>query len=329
MAEKLSVIIPVYRTEKYLRKCLSSVLTQSYENLEIIIVDDGSDDNCPKICDEFAKEDERVTVIHKSNGGLSSARNSGLEKATGEFITFVDSDDYIESDMYSYMLSERGECDIVCCSHFTEKDGEKAKVPSFEKKTVLDTNSAVKEILQDGKIKNYVWNKIFKKELFDGVTFPEGMAFEDIPVTPVLFTKAKSVCVLPEGKYNYLIRSDGISKTESIANLCDRFRAHLMRYGALSDKYPDEKTLMQKQMLHAARLLAFGLLSQYSEENEKRAYEVCFSYYKENKEKIVELGGFNAIEKKQIYLLGSAEKKDLMKIKNIDYLRKAEKLLRR
>lgn len=329
MAEKLSVIIPVFRTEKYLEKCLLSVLSQSYPDLEIILVDDGSDDSCPAICDKYASEYEKIKVIHKSNGGLSSARNVGLEKATGDFVTFVDSDDYIENDMYSYMMSARENCDIVCCSHFVEKDGKKTKAPSFEEKTVLDTDSAVREILKDGKVKNYVWNKIFRRELFSDVRFPEGMAFEDIPVTPVLFTKANLVCVLPDAKYNYIIRSDSISKTESIANLCDRFRAHLMRYDALSDKYPEERATMQKQMLHAARLLAFGLSQQYSEENSEIAFETCFSYYKERKEEIVELGGFNAIEKKQIYLLGSATKKDLAKIKNIDYLRKAEKLLRR
>lgn len=329
MAEKLSVIIPVYKTEKYLEKCLLSVQVQSYSDLEIILVDDGSDDACPAICDKFASEDERIKVIHKQNGGLSSARNAGLEKATGDFVTFVDSDDCIEKDMYSYLMSGRGDSDIVCCSHFLKKDGKKTKAPSFDERTVLDTDSAVKEILKDGKIKNYVWNKIFRRELFSDVRFPEGMTFEDIPVTPVLFKKASSVTVLPEAKYNYLLRDGGISKTQSIDNLCDRFRAHLMRYDALSDSYPEDRTVMQKQMLHAARLLTFGLLEQYSEENRKKAIEVCFSYYSQRQDEIVELGGFNAIEKKQIHLLGSATKKDLEKIKNIDYLRKAEKLLRR
>lgn len=329
MAEKLSVIIPVYRTEKYLEKCINSVLDQSYGELEVILVDDGSDDNCPEICDRYSRCDERIRVIRKKNGGLSSARNAGLDAASGGFVTFVDSDDFIEKDMYSYMMSERGDCDAVCCSYFTVTDGRKKKAPSLPEKKIFGPDEAVHELLKDESLKNYVWNKIFSRRLFESVRFPEGMNFEDIPVTAELFRRANAVCVLPEAKYNYVVRTDGISKTPSVKNLCDRFRAHMLRYGNLSAAYPEETGEMEKHMMYAARLLALGLLKQWDENALREADRVCFSYYRENAERLVSLDCFNKFEKKQIALLAGATKKDFNKLKTVDCIRKADKLLHR
>ena len=104
MSDKISVIVPVYNVENYLRRCVDSIINQTYKNLEIILVDDGSPDNCPVICDEYAQKDSRIKVIHKENGGLSSARNCGMDMATGEYIGFVDGDDWIESDMYKFLI---------------------------------------------------------------------------------------------------------------------------------------------------------------------------------------------------------------------------------
>ena len=126
MSPKISIIVPVYKVEKYIHKCIDSILNQTFKDFELILVDDGSPDNCGKICDEYAKKDSRVIVIHKENGGLSSARNSGLDIARGDYIGFVDSDDYIENDMYEllYNLCEENNCDISSCSsiiHFPNK----------------------------------------------------------------------------------------------------------------------------------------------------------------------------------------------------------------
>ena len=119
MSEKISVIVPIYKTEQFLSKCIDSIINQTYKNLEIILVDDGSPDNCPKICDEYAKRDNRIKVIHKENGGLSSARNAGIEIATGDFSAFVDSDDWIDSDMYESLvkLSDEYNADIAECGY--------------------------------------------------------------------------------------------------------------------------------------------------------------------------------------------------------------------
>ena len=329
MAERLSVIIPVYRTEKYLEKCRNSVISQSYKELEIILVDDGSDDRCPDICDSFAEKDGRIKVIHKKNGGLSSARNAGLDTASGDFVTFVDSDDFIDSDMYSYMMGERGGCDAVCCSYLAVTNGGKKPAPSFPEKKIFAPDEAVHELLKDGKLKNYVWNKIFSRRLFENVRFPEGMNFEDIPVTAELFGKANAVCVLPEAKYNYVIRRDGISKTPSVKNLCDRFKAHMLRYRSLCAVYPEERDEMEKHMMYAARLLALGLLEQRDDSAYGEADRICFSYYRENADRLVSLDCFNKFEKKQIGLLAKATRKDFIRLKNTDYIRKADKLFHR
>ena len=120
MDEKVSIIVPVYNVEKYLDKCIESIVNQTYRNIEIILVDDGSPDKCPEICNEWAKKDDRIKVIHKENGGLSSARNAALEIAQGDYITFVDSDDWIENDMIQSMLTcaAKNDADIVCCGFY-------------------------------------------------------------------------------------------------------------------------------------------------------------------------------------------------------------------
>lgn len=329
MADKISVIIPVFRTEKYLDKCLSSVISQTYTELEIILVDDGSDDSSPQICEKYAERDSRIKVIHKKNGGLSSARNKGLDEATGDFVAFVDSDDYIENDMYSYLMGERGDCDIVCCSYFSVRGGENKKAASYDEKKVLTPKAALHELIKDEKLKNYVWNKVFARSLFDGLRFPEGMNFEDIPVTCQLFTRADSVCVLPEAKYNYLIRSDGISKTESVKNLYDRYKAHMMRFRSLVGAYPEEEGEMLRHMTYAAKLLAMGLLKEKNGGVSDGELSECFAFFRENADRLVSLDVFNSFEKKQIKLLAGATKKDFIRLKGIDYIRKADKLIRR
>lgn len=121
--KKLSVIVPIYNVEKFLRRCIDSIINQSYSNLEIILVDDGSPDNCGKICDEYAALDNRIKVIHQANGGLSAARNIGIDSATGEYVAFIDSDDYIASNMYDEMISlmETNDLDIISCNAFIAK----------------------------------------------------------------------------------------------------------------------------------------------------------------------------------------------------------------
>ena len=179
---KISVIIPVYKVEEYLKRCVDSVIGQTLRDIEIILVDDGSPDNCPAICDEYAKKDDRVRVIHKKNGGLSDARNAGIDIAKGEFLGFVDSDDYIEADMYEYLydLVKKENAEISMCEFFhcyQGKEPEKNEKISVE---TVDSETAIYYVLESKKASLTVANKIYKREIFGSdLRFPVGKIQED------------------------------------------------------------------------------------------------------------------------------------------------------
>ncbi len=173
----ISVIVPVYKVEKYLRRCVDSILSQSFTDFELLLTDDGSPDNCPAICDNYAAKDSRVRVIHKENGGLSSARNAALNICEGKYICFVDSDDYISPDMFEKLLSaaKNNDCEVAICGQFTERDGQiSIDEPKVEQLLIFDSDKAIEKLIEDKIINNYVWDKIYKKYLFDGVRFPDG-----------------------------------------------------------------------------------------------------------------------------------------------------------
>lgn len=325
--KKLSVIIPVYRVEEYLDRCVSSVLNQTYANLEVILADDGSDDNCPKMCDDYAKADSRVKVIHKENGGLSDARNAGLAEATGEYITFMDSDDYADKDMYSYMFNEMGDSQVVICG-MRKVGGKNENFPNYETKTVLTGEEAAKELFRDGKIKNYVGNKVFHRSVMEGVSFPKGLNFEDIATIYKPLMKAEKVTVLPEFKFNYFIREGSISNSLSVKNLYHRFKAHVLRYEDVKEAYPDSKEELLRQMMFSARALALGILGENSFEENKDILSELTSFYRKNKDEISSVSLFNKFELKQTKFLAGGTKEDFKKLKNTDFLRKVNKFMK-
>ena len=198
MSDLISIIIPVYNVEKYLERCVKSVINQTYKNLEIILVDDGAKDNSGKMCDELSKLDSRIKVIHKENGGLSDARNFGLKIATGDYIGFVDSDDYIADDMYEtlYYTIKNNNADISIVSFYEMYKEKVIGVRDSGNLEILSKQEAMKELLIDTKIQSYAWNKLFKKELFNDLKFPTGKNFEDIATTLLLFEKCDKVALL-------------------------------------------------------------------------------------------------------------------------------------
>ncbi len=216
-SEKISIVIPVYRVEAYIHRCVDSVLSQTYENLEIILVDDGSDDTCPSICDEYAAKDDRIKVIHKKNGGLSDARNAGMQIATGEWISFIDSDDWVEPTMYEKLL------DIACSTgtqissggvidEILNNDGS-IDVKKNEFNGTVTITTAIKEEA----IKNFLtnswaaWGKIYKRSLFDGILFPVGEINEDEAIALHLLNKCEKVSYTNESFYHYIRRPDSIT----------------------------------------------------------------------------------------------------------------------
>ena len=233
----ISLIIPVYKVEKYLEKCIQSVINQTYENLQIILVDDGSPDNCGKICDEYAKKDHRIEVIHKSNGGLSDARNKGLEIAKGEYIGFVDSDDYIEADMYEvlYNLLKQYNADVSICNFYTVSQGKISIKNADNGINEYNRIEILKEILLDKNIQSYAWNKLYKKELFDEIKYPIGKKYEEIGTTFYLLEKCNKVVVTGKSEYYYINRQDSIVNNVTESTITDYIELIIQRYDYIEE----------------------------------------------------------------------------------------------
>lgn len=213
MSVKISIIVPVYNVEDYLEKCITSLTNQTFQDIEIVLVDDGSPDNCGKICDDYATKDARVTVIHKKNGGLSSARNAGIKIAKGQYLMFVDSDDWVEPNFCETALEKLGKYDVDILSfgyNWIKSDGN-IKEMSTDKDKTLSSEKGIKELITlKDVIYNLPCNKIYKAELFNGIEYPMGKTYEDQGVTYKLFHRANSIAVIPDRLYNYLQRGDSI-----------------------------------------------------------------------------------------------------------------------
>lgn len=238
ISPKISIIVPVYKVEKYIHKCIDSILNQTFKDFEVILVDDGSPDNCGKICDDYAKKDNRVVVIHKENGGQATARNAALDIARGEYIGFVDSDDYIQNDMFEnlYNACTIDEADISIIG--TKEVNESGKVIH----EYIPNNITFSEILK----RAHPWNKLFNKKLFvdSDLSFYEGKYYEDLELVPKLFVKAKKVCTVKSIGYIYLQR-DGSTTSMKDKKILDMIWAYkelklfLINEGVL-EKYKDE-----------------------------------------------------------------------------------------
>lgn len=210
----ISVIIPVYKVEKYLDKCVESVAGQTYSDLEIILVDDGSPDNCPAMCDAWAEKDWRIKVIHKPNGGLSSARNAGLAKASGEYVFFLDSDDTISENCIELLAdAARHDDSDICIANVvrTDENGEQIKALPFDSDMLLSKSDVFERIAQKGSSAYVIsCGRLYRRRLFDGISFPEGRLNEDEFVYYRLFDRCSCVSVRKDAVYFYLSRQGSI-----------------------------------------------------------------------------------------------------------------------
>ena len=220
----LSVIIPVYNTAKYLDKCLSSVIGQSYSSLEVIIIDDGSTDGSGQICDKYANLDTRVTVYHQANAGVSKARNFGLDVASGTYITFLDGDDWIEEDMYAVMLQHMKQNDYMVCAggYCREKNGRSIQALQNAQEQFLCRNEAIKEIFDfkpacDKILSWEVWDKIFCRKILSHVRFASDIAImEDMLFVWQVMENVDGIYLLPLYKYHYLVRENSATMKHRI-----------------------------------------------------------------------------------------------------------------
>lgn len=211
----LSVIVPVYNVKDYVERCVDSIINQTYRNLEILIVDDGSTDGSGALCDVLAGRDGRIRVFHTANGGLSAARNVGIDAASGALIGFVDSDDWIEPDMYEFLyglMMEYG-ADISVCGNYFDSSGRSVVQRVTQKPLILGHKEAMDLLGEDKLMKNYAWDKLYRRELFDGgLRFPVGVYFEDIAVMYKIMDRAAKVVMFGQPKYHYIYRPAGISR---------------------------------------------------------------------------------------------------------------------
>lgn len=251
----ISIIVPVYKVEKYLDKCIESIVGQTYKNLEIILVDDGSPDNCPAMCDLWAQKDGRIKVIHKLNGGLSSARNAGLDISCGNFVMFVDSDDWIDESTVQSLLAISEDADIIMCGFSIEyEDGTTFQENSGNKK--LEGSDILGEFILDN-IRPEAWGKLYRLDLFSETRFDETIKYaEDLDMNYRLMKKASKFISTDESLYHYIRRAGSITSTDMTVG-----RASLYKITA---RFVEESKcngeLYEKSICRHARIL-FATLS--------------------------------------------------------------------
>ena len=267
MSKLISVIIPVYQAEKYVKRCLDSVLNQTYKNLEIILINDGSTDKSVEIIESYAKSDDRITLLHQENQGAGAARNLGLEIAKGDYIGFVDSDDWIERDMYEYLfnIAERENADIAACDFYSVVGkNEKEKKAEIEKIECMDYDALMKFFFRINGEKSFyaVWNMLYKREIIGSCRFPEGKITEDLLFNYFVYCNCKKYVLSNQKKYYYFFNADGVTRKklgrtdlallknwDIIIENTKKYRCEMENYANLN-RWRSDFTLLSKAVLY-------------------------------------------------------------------------------
>lgn len=236
----LSVIVPVYNAERYIKNCVKSIQNQEYSNIEIILVNDGSTDNSKVICEEMALHDNRIKLISKKNAGPSAARQDALLMASGEFIAFVDADDYIHKDMYRVMIKEMEEDISVVQCGYKEVDLHESVISENlpDERIIIGEEASIFYYLQDEKSTNFLWDKIYRAELFKGIIFPELYYGEDSCVLTQIFYKTSKVKLLPMSFYNYVMAPESLCRQPFNIKKIDNIKAGEFKFNFLESNRP-------------------------------------------------------------------------------------------
>ena len=276
----ISVIVPVYKVEKYLNKCIDSILSQTFQDFELFLVDDGSPDNCGKICDEYAEKDERIIVIHKENGGLSDARNVAIDRAKGEFLTFIDSDDYVSENhlesLYIAITDNESDIAVANITSFTDnKADEKFYQPVTRQK-----------ILTDKEIFNTIYQpcaqaKIYKRDIFKNIRYPAGRLYEDTFVYHDVLAQAKRLVLTGKNTYYYQIREDSIMHQEYKLAFTDIIDAIELRVKKLEELGLQDLADDNRVFIYSRVAVAFANLDPSVFENKKHLDEIKAIYDEE------------------------------------------------
>lgn len=282
----VSVIVPVYKVEKYLVKCVNSILAQSFTDFELILVDDGSPDNSGKICDEFAEQDGRVKVIHQKNAGQAVARNAGISIARGEYIAFVDSDDYVTADYLKTLVSliQKYQCDLAICGHriVHERVEEYNCAEKDSQVQCMGNDELWDEIF--GRLNNAVWNKLFKKELLQGILFPKDLGHgEDLIFNLEYILRCKTAVKTNKECYFYLKRSDSITtssfSTRKLKEIESKDRALEIVEKAHPEQLSNAKKYCFRARMNVIRAIYKAKKDQaYSEQLKQYRVYICSNY---------------------------------------------------
>ena len=288
MTELVSIIIPIYKVEKYLQRCVDSILKQSYRNLEIILVDDGSPDKCGEICDKYAQTDSRIIVVHKKNGGLSSARNAGLDICKGDFIMFVDSDDWVEPNFCeaALQLALTKKVDCVAFGYYEYQNNKRTPFHTNQPR-IIGAEEAITHLIRiDEVIFNLAWNKIYHRRLFNNLRYPVGRLFEDQGTTYKAFILAEKIYVSDLVLYHYDRRGDSITGSKNIPRFVnDKFDSWSERLEIFKDY---NHTLYQEELKHIATYSITAL--KYIDWKKERELKIKLQdFLKENKGNIKKL----------------------------------------
>ena len=278
----ISIIVPIYNVEKYLSKCIDSILAQTYNDIEVILVDDGSPDNCPMICDEYAQKDNRVIVIHQKNAGVSAARNAGLKAAHGEYIGFVDPDDWISSSMYQEMITalERENADLAICGYdYYDENGAVDTARRYkEKADEIITQKEFMSRLSDmpPTVRQVTWNKLFRAELLSDISFKKHMhSAEDVLFLSEYSSRICKVIIVHKPHYKNLVRTGSATHGGlTISQLADSFYVHDKMYNTIVKLYPDLKN-------HSLAFLLDVCTLKYCESKKKIESSPSFEYKQE------------------------------------------------
>ena len=283
MVEKISVIVPVYNVENYLEKCVESILKQTYTNLEILLVNDGSTDTSGELCDQLAQRDQRIRVIHKENGGLSDARNRGIEEASSDLIGFIDSDDYIDEDMYETLYRQllESNADLSMCGHYDVyhqiPEKQVAAIQTWE----LTPQEAIKMVMEAKILSVTAVNKLYKKELFEQLRFEIGKIAEDAFIMIALIHHCRKVVATNEKKYYYVHRENSITTQKFSLKFLNVIEAYEQNATIIRENYP-ELAAVATMRLNWAYFYVLDRLLVDSEFKDKALEDKLIAYLKKN-----------------------------------------------
>lgn len=283
----ISIILPIYNVQAYLDKCMKSLFLQTYENLEFVMIDDGSDIECSKLCDTYLEKDARVVVYHKKNGGLSDARNYGINRATGEYITCIDPDDYVDCDYveYLYKILVKYKAKMSIAQHRVYYDNGSIKENGTYGDEALKTEQCLERMLYHDVIDTSAWGKLYHKSLFEKVKYPKGKLFEDIGTTYALMLQCDYIAVGYESKYNYIFHNNSIVNGKFNLKKLDLIEMTDLMATDVLNSYPNLEKAVKRRQLYA-RFSTLNQMLNVGEEFEREKKEIV-NYIKKNKMEIL------------------------------------------